>query len=74
MSEIREWMLTPAFPCIYGGHRASFIHTLRFVSLRNDVIRHLLEIEQALFVILRLLIMSVRGLIRTISLLLDLGE
>ena len=27
MSEIREWMLTSAFACIYGGHRASIIYT-----------------------------------------------
>ena len=27
MSEIREWVLTSAFTCIYGGHRASIIYT-----------------------------------------------
>ena len=74
VSEIREWMLTPAFPCIYGRHRASFIYTLCLVSQRDEIVRCLLEVEQALLVAYRLLIMSIWGLIRPISLLLNLGE
>lgn len=74
MSEIREWMLTSAFTCIYGGHRAPIIYTLCLVSLRDNVVRHLLEVKQALLGSYRLLIMSIRGLIRPISLLLNFGE
>lgn len=59
VSEIREWMLTPTFPCIYGRHRASFIYTLGLVSQRDEVVRCLLEVEQALLVAYRLLIMSI---------------
>lgn len=63
MSEIRERVLTSALACIYGGHRTSIIYTRCFVSLRYDVIRHLLEVEQALLVSHRLLIISLRRLI-----------
>ena len=74
MSEIGERMLTPALPCIDGGHWTSFINTRCLVSLRYDVIRNLLEIKETLLVADRLDVMSIRGLIGPISLLLDLGK
>ncbi len=74
MSEIRERMLTPALACIDGGHRTSFVNTRCLVSLRYDVIRNLLEIKETLLVADRLDVMSIRGLIGPISLLLDLRK
>jgi hypothetical protein len=74
MSEIRERVLTSAFSCIYGSHWTPIIYTWCLVSLRDDVVRHLLEVKQALLVGSRLLIMSIRCLIRPISLLLDLRK
>lgn len=74
MSEIWERVLTSAFSCIYSSHRTSIIYTWCLVSLRDDVVRHLLEVEQALLIGCRLLIMSIRCLIRPISLLLNLWK
>lgn len=74
MSEIGERMLAPALACVDSGHRASFINTRCLVSLRYDIIGHLLEIKEALLVANRLDVMSVRGLVRPISLLLDLRK
>lgn len=44
VSEIGERMLTPALACVDSGHWASLINIRCLVSLRYDVIGHLLEI------------------------------
>ena len=67
-------MLAPALARIYSGHRPPLINTLSLVSRRYDIEWCLLEVQKALLGPDRLHIVGVRGLIRPISLLLNLGE
>jgi hypothetical protein len=74
MSEIGDWVLTSTFAHVYRSHWTALRDLSGFISLRNDVIWRDLKVKQALSVVHLLYIVSLRWLIRSVSLLLNLGE
>ena len=74
MSEIGDWVLTSTFTHVYRSHWAALRDLSGFISLRNDVVGRYLKVKQALSVVHLLYIVSLRWLIRSVSLLLNLGE
>jgi hypothetical protein len=74
MSEIGDWVLTSTFSSVYRSHGAALRDLSGFISLRNDVVGRYLKVKQALSVVYLLYIVSLGWLIRSVSLLLNLGE